>query len=85
VSGAKAHLYMAAMAGEMPGGSGDDSSSSKDRCSPGRHPSSTAAAAKPAPLLASPPAPDERGGAYGDKKVANRDTKVWHGATEKGP
>ena len=22
---------------------------------------------------------------YGDEKVANRDTKVWHGATEKGP
>jgi hypothetical protein len=22
---------------------------------------------------------------YGDAKVANRDTKVWHGATEKGP
>jgi hypothetical protein len=21
---------------------------------------------------------------YGDEKVANRDTKVWHGATEKG-
>jgi hypothetical protein len=23
--------------------------------------------------------------AYGDEKVANRDTTVWHGATEKGP
>jgi hypothetical protein len=23
--------------------------------------------------------------AYGDQKVANRDTKVWHGATENGP
>jgi hypothetical protein len=22
---------------------------------------------------------------YCDQKVANRDTKVWHGATEKGP
>jgi hypothetical protein len=22
---------------------------------------------------------------YGDEKVANRDTKVWHGAAEKGP
>ena len=22
---------------------------------------------------------------YSDEKVANRDTKVWHGATEKGP
>jgi hypothetical protein len=22
---------------------------------------------------------------YGDEKVANRDTKVWHGATENGP
>jgi hypothetical protein len=22
---------------------------------------------------------------YGDGKVVNRDTKVWHGATEKGP
>ena len=28
---------------------------------------------------AEPPAP------YGDEKVANRETKVWHGATEKGP
>jgi hypothetical protein len=26
-----------------------------------------------------------RGGGYGDEKVANRDTKVWHGATENGP
>jgi hypothetical protein len=25
------------------------------------------------------------GTAYGDEKVANRDTRVWHGATEKGP
>jgi hypothetical protein len=23
--------------------------------------------------------------AYSDEKVANRDTRVWHGATEKGP
>jgi hypothetical protein len=22
---------------------------------------------------------------YGDEKVANRDTKVWHGATDSGP
>jgi hypothetical protein len=22
---------------------------------------------------------------YSDEKVANRDTKVWHGATENGP
>jgi hypothetical protein len=25
------------------------------------------------------------GGAYGDVKVANRDTKVWHGARGNGP
>jgi prolyl-tRNA editing enzyme YbaK/EbsC (Cys-tRNA(Pro) deacylase) len=25
------------------------------------------------------------GALYSDEKVANRDTKVWHGATEKGP
>jgi hypothetical protein len=31
--------------------------------------------------LASPP----RSPGYGDAKVANRETKVWHGATEKGP
>jgi hypothetical protein len=33
------------------------------------------------------PAPQHGGGRrrYGDAKVANRDTKVWHGATEKGP
>jgi hypothetical protein len=24
-------------------------------------------------------------GRYGDEKVANRDIRVWHGATEKGP
>jgi hypothetical protein len=23
--------------------------------------------------------------AYGDEKVANREIRVWHGATEKGP
>jgi hypothetical protein len=29
--------------------------------------------------------PSPAGAAYGDEKVANRDTKVWHGATENGP
>jgi hypothetical protein len=29
--------------------------------------------------------PLERVRAFGDEKVANRDTKVWHGATETGP
>jgi hypothetical protein len=24
-------------------------------------------------------------GTYSDAKVANRETRVWHGATEKGP
>jgi hypothetical protein len=27
---------------------------------------------------------DPQVGPYNDEKVANRDTKVWHGATEKG-
>jgi hypothetical protein len=30
-------------------------------------------------------ATSERPPRYGDEKVANRDTKVWHGATENGP
>jgi hypothetical protein len=39
--------------------------------------STTAAGERPAGTL--------QGAGYGDGKVANRDTKVWHGATEKGP
>jgi hypothetical protein len=38
------------------------------------------------PVAASPRSPrGEPGTPYSDAKVANRDTKVWHGATEKGP
>jgi hypothetical protein len=33
----------------------------------------------PPSLIATHPTP------YGDEKVANRETKVWHGATENGP
>jgi hypothetical protein len=32
--------------------------------------------------MAGPPLMDHT---YGDEKVSNRDTKVWHGATENGP
>jgi hypothetical protein len=28
---------------------------------------------------------ESEGMTYSDEKVANRDTKVWHGATENGP
>jgi hypothetical protein len=28
---------------------------------------------------------DAQAAAYGDEKVANRDIRVWHGATENGP
>jgi hypothetical protein len=28
---------------------------------------------------------EDGGAGYGDAKVANREIRVWHGATEKGP